>query len=176
MRGRYKYQDFRCFFITTTCYGFKHLFIEDKYYQILKESLLFLNDKYHAELFAYVFMPNHIHLVLNFKEANHLSAYMRDFKKYTSYRIRKRIEMDGRLELLNNLKYEKGNQKFKVWQDRFDDVVIISDDLMATKIEYIHLNPLRAKMVKHPEDYRYSSANAYASINHRDPLVNTHVS
>ena len=176
LRGRSKFVDKKCFFITTTCNGFKNLFKDERYYQTLKDSLLFLNNKYHGELLAYVFMPNHIHLVLNFKKENYLSVYMRDFKKYTSFKIRKLIEIDGRINLLNSIKYEQGKQKFKVWHDRFDDVYIEDEDLLATKIEYIHLNPLRAKLVKYPEDYKYSSAYTYGNIDHNDPLIDTYES
>jgi len=171
LRGRKKYNDAQCFFVTTTCYGFKHLFLDDRYYTVLKESLLFLNEKYKAELFAYVLMPNHIHLVINFIEENHLSAYMRDFKKFTAYRIRKLIELDGRKGLLSEIMFERGKQKFKVWQDRFDDVVLETEDVLTTKIEYIHFNPVKAKIVSHQEKYAYSSANFYSSVLSKDPLV-----
>ena len=96
---------------------------------------------------------------------------MRDFKKYTSFRIRKLIEIDGRIKLLNSIKYERGNQQFKVWQDRFDDVYIEDEDVLATKIEYIHLNPLRANLVKYPEDYEYASAAFYESFENKDSLI-----
>jgi len=41
---------------------------------------------------------------------------------------------------------------------------LYSDNFIAEKIEYIHNNPLRAKIVQHPEDYLYSSARNYASL------------
>ncbi|MEN8248324.1 MAG: transposase [Bacteroidota bacterium] len=171
LRGRTEFKDGSCFFVTTTCYGFKHLFLDERYYNVLKESLLFLNEKCKAELLAYVFMPNHIHLVINFIEENHLSAYMRDFKKYTAYRIRKLFELDGQKGLLKAIEFERGKQKYKVWQDRFDDVVIETEDVLTTKIEYIHFNPVKAKLVTNPENYEYSSAGYYSSIFKEDPLV-----
>ncbi|MEN8250474.1 MAG: transposase [Bacteroidota bacterium] len=171
LRGRIAFKDSTCFFVTTTCNGFKHLFLDERYYTVLKKSLLFLNEKYKVELLAYVLMPNHVHLVLNFIEENHLSAYMRDFKKYTAYRIRKLFELDDRKGLLKAIEYERGKQKFKVWQDRFDDVVIETENVLTTKIEYIHQNPVRAKLVNNPEEYSYSSAGYYHSIFNEDPLV-----
>jgi len=95
---------------------------------------------------------------------------MRDFKKYTSVRIRKLIEDDGRHTLLNNLKYEVGRQKFKVWQNRFDDVVIYSEGILATKINYIHTNPVKAGFVDNDEDYQFSSALFFSNLDHEDPL------
>ena len=88
---------------------------------------------------------------------------MRDFKKYTSVQIRNYIEADGDTKLLNQLRYSKREQKFKIWMDRFDDVIIRSTKVLATKMEYIHWNPVKKALVKRPEEYPRASAGFYAS-------------
>jgi putative transposase len=86
---------------------------------------------------------------------------MRDFKKYTSGEIRRQIEKDGRYKLLQELRYEKRKQKFKVWQDRFDDLALYSRKILEIKLEYIHHNPVKAGLVDYPTKYIHSSAGFY---------------
>jgi hypothetical protein len=49
-------------------------------------------------------MPNHIHHILYFKKANNFSIWMRDFKKFTSVKVRQQIEKSGNIELLEKLR------------------------------------------------------------------------
>ncbi len=58
---------------------------------------------------------------------------------------------------------EKG-QVFKLWKDRFDDLVLTKRETTITKIHYIHANPVRKGLVSCPEDWFYSSAREYMSI------------
>jgi len=52
-------------------------------------------------------------------------------------------------------------QKFTIWEDRFDDLYLNQEKTLLVKFNYIHNNPLRAGLVKRPEDYPYSSARNY---------------
>lgn len=163
LRGRNQFQDEECFFVTTTCYDWLHVFTSPAYFRILFDSLTFVSKKYEADYLGYVLMPNHLHLLVYFKRKNQLSNLMRDFKKFTSGEIRRLVEAENRSELLEKLRFEKREQKFKLWQDRFDDVFIKSREMAATKIEYMHLNPLQAhwSLAVRPELYPYSSASFY---------------
>ncbi|MCB9257704.1 MAG: transposase [Chitinophagales bacterium] len=107
---------------------------------LIAENLKYYAQKYELSILAYVIMPNHIHMILNFKRGSDRIAFMRDFKKFTSTQIRKEIELHEP-EMLKKLFYTKGKQKFKIWQDRFDELFIISQDLFETKMQYIHNNP-----------------------------------
>ena len=86
---------------------------------------------------------------------------MRDFKKFTSGEIRRQIEKDGRHKLLDELRYKKRQQKFKVWEHRFDDVVLYTRKVLEVKLEYIHQNPVKAGLVDYPTKYIHSSAGFY---------------
>ena len=116
-----------------------------------------------VEIDQYIIMPNHIHLVVYFRVENKLSDYMRDFKKFTSTKIRQLIEETGNKELLKSIRHRDPKRAFKVWQDRFDDVYIGSKNVLETKLDYIHLNPLQEQwgLVTRPEDYEFSSARFY---------------
>jgi putative transposase len=160
LRDRNKFTDENCFFVTTSCFEMKHLLFDEECYKIILENFTFYNEKYKARIVAYVLMVNHIHFVIYFEENNRLEEYMRDFKKYTSLKIRERLQ-NLRPELLEEIIYEKRSQHFKVWEDRFDDVVIYTKKVCEVKIEYIHNNPLKANLVDDPIKYKYSSALFY---------------
>jgi putative transposase len=158
------------FFVTTTIvhhdpiFGFGH-----QYYLIIIESLKYVLSKYHTSLFAYVLMPSHIHLVIAMPEKKSISDIIRDFKKYTSTKIRQQLEKDGKNDIIERLHANakgKQNQVFKLWMDRFDDLVIINDKMLQIKMDYIHNNPVNAGLVNQPEQWKYSSARNYILGDH----------
>ena len=162
-RLRREFNEYPLHFITTTCYKWYWLFSELKYFEILRDSMMFCLEKYNASLTSYVFMPNHIHLIVYFRSNLSSSDFMRDFKKFTSFAVRTQIEKDGKIILLESLRYKKGKQVFKVWKDRFDDFSLFRSKTILTKINYIHDNPVRKKFVISQEDYKYSSAGFYVN-------------
>jgi hypothetical protein len=59
------------------------------------------------------------------------------------------------------------NQKMEIWQVGFHDWTIRDANDWLTKVEYIHTNPVRAKLVQRPEDWPYSSASGKFNL---DPI------
>lgn len=161
LRYRTQLLDYHCFFITTTFYKrIRHL--EDpRMVAIINESFHFVNEKYACRLIAYVWMPDHIHFICYFEKENKLIEYMRDFKKYTSFRIRRLITADGNDALMKRLTFEHRAQKFKVWDDRFHDVHLFTRKALLIRLNYIHDNPVRAGLVSEAIHYPYSSAAFY---------------
>ncbi|MCX6187391.1 MAG: transposase [Bacteroidetes bacterium] len=129
---------------------------------IVTDSLIFCSKKYDADILAFVLMPNHIHFIVYFTEANKRIDFMRDFKKFTSTKVRQEIEKAD-IELLEIIRINQNGQVFKVWQDRFDEVFLESRELLEIKLNYIHNNPLQPhwKLSINIEDYFYSSASFY---------------
>jgi putative transposase len=119
-------------------------------------------------------MNNHIHFIIYFYEKNQLENYLRDFKKYTSLKVREYIQSHNPL-LLDEIEYKYRTQNFKIWDDKFDDVCLFTKKNCEIKVNYIHENPVKAGLVKFPEDYKYSSA-AYYEKNIEGPIkvVNYH--
>ena len=158
------------FFITTSVVGHAKVFAAgDQYYDILVASLTYVLNEHAAALIAYVLMPNHVHLITALPEGESISDLMRDFKKYTSTRIRQQLERDGQDSFLRILRHNtqgRTKQVFKLWKDRFDDLVIESETTLRVKVEYMHNNPVRAGLVSNPEDWRYSSARNYLRDDH----------
>lgn len=153
------------YFVTTTVMNFDKIFsLGNQYCDIIISSLKHLISEHKVQLLAYVIMQHHIHLVKYFPQGESLIDFMRDFKKFTSTEIRKQLERDNKVHIIerlrmNAIKYPK--QKFKLWMDRYDDLIITTEKTLHTKVDYIHMNPVKAGLVKNPEDWLYSSARNY---------------
>ncbi len=172
LRGRSIFGDTgQVFFVTTSTVHHTRVFgLSRVYYNILGDSLKFVLNEHRAKLFGYVFMPSHIHLVVAMPEGESISDFMRDFKKYTSTKVRQQLEIEERLSALKSLRanaYGKKNQVFKLWMDRFDDLVIDQEETLGVKLEYIHNNPVKAGLVEEAEEWEFSSARSYAFGDHR---------
>ena len=90
-RKRGIFQTNNCFFVSTTFRDWLSLLINDEYYKIITHSIAYCLMKYKADLIAYVLMPNHVHMVLFFSDQPMVSEFMRDFKKFTSTKIRQSL-------------------------------------------------------------------------------------
>ncbi len=102
-------------------------------------------------LYAYCLMSNHLHLILKENKDN-ISHIMKRIN--TTYAI------------YFNKKYQQSGHLF---QDRFKSEVIKDEPYLLAVIRYIHNNPLKARLVKLPEDYKWSSYSEY--INNRSRLI-----
>jgi len=155
------------YFITTTVNGFIKVFsLNEKYYEILIENLKFYLTKHKASLNAYVLMPNHVHFIIRMPNGESISDFMRDYKKFTSKMIKEFLKKDGFTETFNKLIEISGINKYKLWMDRFDDVILINEKVYETKVHYIHNNPVKADLVKIATDLKYSSARNYILNDH----------
>ena len=126
----------------------------EKFKSYLKEA----QEKYGYLLHCYVFMPNHYHLLIETPRGN-MSKVMHYINgSYTSYINRKR------------------GRSGHLFQGRYKAIIIDRDSYLLELSRYIHLNPVRAKIVLKPEDYDYSSYRSYVSRNreeivHRDLIL-----
>lgn len=58
----------------------------------------------------------------------------------------------------------KRNSNYQIWTHENHAVELYSRDFLMQKLNYIHMNPVRAGIVYNPEDYVYSSARNYAGL------------
>jgi putative transposase len=94
-------------------------------------------------LYAYCLMPNHVHLLIERKKDAVGRIMHRVLTSYSRY---------------YNWKYGRVGHAL---QGRYKAILCQSDTYLCRLVRYIHLNPVRAKMVSRPEDYPYSSHGAY---------------
>ncbi|MER2996132.1 REP-associated tyrosine transposase [Pontibacter populi] len=157
------------YFLTMTVVDWVDIFTRPVYKHIIVDALKFCQEKKGLELYAWVLMSNHLHLIAAAAEGKSLSDILRDFKGFTSRKIVATIqeEPESRKQwLLHRFEFSaKLNPKvrhYKLWQDGNEAKELISNNFIEQKLNYIHQNPVRAEWVDEPEHYRYSSARNYA--------------
>jgi REP element-mobilizing transposase RayT len=122
-------------------------------------------------IYGYVIMSNHIHMVVQSKDEK-LSDLLRDFKKFTATTILNKIqtEPESRREwMLERFKLatqsHSRNKNYQFWQYGNHPEEIYTNKFMWSKLDYIHLNPVRAGLVEKASHFIYSSASNYVNDN-----------
>jgi REP element-mobilizing transposase RayT len=163
-RSRYKiFENEYPYFITSTTIEWLPLFGIKELAQIIIDSLNFLIKEQRIDVFGWVMMENHIHLIAL---STNLSKEMNNFKSFTARKIIDYLIEHDYQKILNNLKLFKLKYRidmtYQLWQEGIHPVQIFNSDILRQKLEYIHLNPVRKGYVEEPKEWRYSSAVDYA--------------
>ncbi len=117
----------------------QEIFKEEMDYEIFLILLKKVTAQYAAKLHAYCLMTNHVHLLI---ETSH----------YEIGKIIQRIACD--YARTYNKKY---GYRGHLFEDRYKSCLVKDDMYFLQTSRYIHLNPVKAKMVAHPENYKWSS-------------------
>ena len=146
------------------------IFTRQIYRDIIIDSLRYSQQNKALEVYVYVIMSNHVHLLIRCGKGR-LSDTIREIKSYTARKIIEKIntEAESRREWILNIfgfcaKQHKRNEQYQIWTHENHAEIIYSNSFMDQKINYIHENPVRAGIVEQSEDYIYSSARNYAGM------------
>ena len=151
-------------FVTFTVHQWVDVFTRDLYREELIKNLKYCQENRGLEIFAWVIMTNHCHLIVRAKNED-LSDIIRDFKKFTAKKI---------LSLIENNPFESRNiwigkmlridNRIWFWEGGYHGEEIYSKQFYDTKVNYIHMNPVRAGWVEKEEDFIWSSAGNYFGL------------
>lgn len=150
------------FFWTATINQWQNLLQPDKYKDIIIDSLSYLSDAGKIDVFGFVIMPNHIHLIWRTKELNGKETAQGSFLKYTAHEFRKRLYKKNKNEILS-YQVDAHNKEHEFWQRDSLAIFLYSKEIAFHKLDYIHYNPVAEhwQLVKDPCEYKYSSAAFY---------------
>lgn len=110
--------------------------------------------KHHVDVHAYVLMTNHVHLLITPHSPVAIPKVMQSIgRRYVQY-INKRYDRTGTL-----------------WESRYKASIIDAESYLLACYRYIELNPVRANIVHHPEDYLWSSYAVNAGLKTRKQLM-----
>jgi len=158
-------------FITATVIDWVDVFSRKAYRDIVIESLDFCIKNKGMILYGYVIMSNLIHLIVQSNEGK-LSDLIRDFKKFTAKSILETIENEPESRrdwMLKRFEFacksHSRNEKYQFWQYGNHPEEIYTEKFLWQKLDYIHLNPVRAGIVEKASHYLYSSASNYVNGN-----------
>lgn len=149
-------------FFTATILAWKKLLEPDKYKNIIVDSLRFLATNNRVFIYAFVIMPNHIHVVWQMKAGINPSHVKRDFLKFTAQQIKFDLQ-NNHPDVLSYFKVNVKDRQYQFWEHRPLSIPLRSRPVFEQKLNYIHLNPINEKwrLADLPEDYYYSSARFY---------------
>ncbi len=157
-------------FITLTIAGWVDLFTRAAYSAIILNSLAYCREHKGLVIYAYVIMPSHLHLIVKSENSAGLSKTIQAFKSFTAkeilgYLYNKQYPESRREWLLHQFSYftsiYKTNRDHIVWIPGFRPTLLFSPRVIRQKLNYIHFNPVDAKIVHEPEHYVFSSASNY---------------
>ena len=150
------------YFWTATINDWKHLLEKDEYKDVIIDSLQYLTDQGKIDAFAFIIMPNHLHLIWRINEPNGKESPQGSFLKYTAHMFKKMLKQEG-IGKLSAYKVEAENKKFEFWQRDSLAIPLFTREVALQKLNYFHDNPLKEhwNLVKNPCDYKYSSARYY---------------
>lgn len=151
-------------FLTLTVLHWIPIFTRPTTVQILFDSLQYLINQ-GLNLYAYVILENHLHLVAQSPELNKDKAR---FKSFTARALITYLQENNVKTILDQLafykKAHKSDRTIQFWQEGTHPELIQNETMMRQKIEYIHHNPVKRGYVDMAEHWRYSSARNYAEL------------
>ena len=132
------------------------IFIAEEDYGCFRHYLHESCSRQVCHIHAYVFMTNHIHLLVTPNSEDSIAKTMQSVgRRYVQY---------------FNTTYQRTGT---LWEGRYKATLIDSENYLFTCSRYIELNPVRANMVNHPAEYKWSSYHSNA-LGKRDSLITPH--
>ena len=112
-------------------------------------------------LFAYVIMPDHLHLLTDCPKNS--ADVLRYVKGLTGRQVIDYLKEHNYQSSLAKLRHEEWKRKhsYSLWQQEKNVFSIFSEAVFMQKVNYIHLNPVRAELVERAVDYSWSSARIW---------------
>ncbi len=130
--------------------------------EVLLKSLAHLSEQKKISVYAFVLMPNHVHLIWELLAKNGKEYPHASFMKYTSHEFLRTLR-DGDIKSLASFEVEKASRKHQFWQRNALATELYTPAVAYQKLDYIHNNPCQGKwmLADSPIEYDYSSAKFY---------------
>ena len=162
-------------YTTSVCYRRVRVFRSERACDLFIEALAETRRRLPLKLIGYVVMPDHTHLILNPVNCD-ISVVMNSLKSTAARKIIDWLRRSNHSLSLRKLALEtpqKRGHTHSLWQKDFSSIDLWTPRFISQKLNYIHLNPVRAGLCKHPAEWKWSSYRAYfphapGSIPHRN--------
>lgn len=147
-------------FFTATILEWKQLLVREKYKRVLIDSLQYLTLNKRATVYAFVIMDNHIHLIWQATGGATPSQIQHSFLKYTAQQIKFDLAEYHPL-VLEKFRVNAKDRNYQFWERSSLGIELYTHHVFMQKLNYIHINPVKAGLCLLPEDYYFSSARYY---------------
>ena len=130
-------------FVTFCCYRRREIFTDAEAAHIFEAALERVRRMYHLRIYAYVVMPEHVHLLLGEPERATLAVALKSLKQGISRQLI--------------------GEAAHLWQKRYYDFNVRDRQQFLEKLRYIHRNPVRRGLCERPEEWEWSSFRHYST-------------
>ena len=150
------------YFYTASILDWKRILTDETRRNIILGSLQHLVDQQAVKVYAFVIMPNHIHLLWQPVSNEKVKNVQLSFMKFTAQKILFQLQ-DSKHPQIDDFLVDKKDRKYQIWQRNPLAVELYSRKVIEQKLDYIHNNPVQGKwmLTNSPEEYLYSSASFY---------------
>ena len=150
----------KIYFWTATIHKWYPLLETNENKDLIISSLKKLSDDKLITVYAFVIMPNHIHLIWSQDAANGKETPKGSFLKFTAHMLLRQLKAEGKSHLYS---VNASNKKHQICQRDSLGIEIYSRETAGQKLNYIHFNPVSGKwlLAKDDLDYFYSFARFY---------------
>ena len=161
--GKSKYQRFNipgnAHHLSFSCYRNRKFLNYDRTRKYIVEAINRARDIHQFELWAYILMPEHVHLLIYPKGDDYsISNILKSIKQSTARKAIKYLR-DNNSGILKFMETGLKKPAYRFWQDGGGyDRNIRNDKEFLNTVDYIHNNPVRRGLVKHPKEWYWSSA------------------
>jgi len=154
-------KDKPAFYLTTVTKDRLPIFRTDVLAQMMCNALKEARLSGKFLIFAYVIMLDHLHLVTDSKVDS--KDILRFVKGIASRRIIDHLKENGHADSLVRLQipHRSDGSDYMVWQRHPNTRLLWSEQMLWQRIQYTHLNPVRAGLIEHPNDWAWSSARIW---------------
>jgi putative transposase len=150
-------------YTTSVCYQRVPVFRSPHACELFIEAFAETKRRIPFKLIGYVIMPDHVHLIINPINCD-ISKVMNSLKSAAARKVidwLKEFKHQSSLGKLALATPQKRGHNHALWQKDFSAIDLWSPKFILQKLNYVHLNPVRAGLCKHPAEWKWSSYRAY---------------
>jgi putative transposase len=150
-------------YVTLVTFNRVPVFEIDQACEIFIRTLNEVRQRYPYKLIGYVIMPDHVHAIVN-RSVDTISDWLRRVRGNSARQILGWLREEGHLMSLKKLELsipQKRNHTHAVWQKDPSVIDLWSPKFVRQKLNYLHLNHVRAGLCGNPAEWKWSSYRAY---------------
>ena len=155
MSGFVIYRDL--YYSTFTILGWQNLLEAEKNKKVVLDSFSFLSTNNYVNIYAFVIMSNHLHVLWQILSPHRIDTIVHSFKSYTANQLSVLLNEEQR----ESFRVKKADRETQIWKKGSLSVEITTPKFLEQKMNYIHDNPRRAGLRKDNIDYKYCSYKSY---------------
>jgi putative transposase len=154
-------KDSPAFYLTSVTKDRLPIFRTETITRLTCEAIAESRRKHGFLIFAYVIMLDHLHLVTDSSRKS--TEVLRLINGIVGRRILDHLKSSGHLESLEKLRINdrSDGSKYTIWQRHPDVRLLWNEQMLWQRIQYTHLNPVRAGQAEHPNHWPWSSARIW---------------